>query len=150
MNNIYEFLDKKIFYYAESNELHQNLIECELYDEFVDFIFKKNKNNHKTLIKFLKFKYKNIFFEEYIEKNYNSDYKMTINNLKNLKYLKLLLDLKYSQYEILNKIDNNTKIRIISYLKKKDITEIYFKIENINTKKLLLILYLEDNKFNLL
>lgn len=145
MNNIYEFLDKKISHYVEGNELYQNLIEYELYDEFVDFIFKKNKNKHKTLIKFLKFKYKNMFFEKYIEKNYNSDYKMTINNLENLKYLKLRLDLQYSQYEILNKIDNNTKIRIISYLKKKDITEIYFKIENVNTKKLLLILYLEDN-----
>ena len=64
--------------------------------------------------------------------------------MENLKYLKLRLDLKYSQYEILDKVNNNTKIKIISYIKKKDIEEIYFKINNIDTKKSLLILYLED------
>jgi len=141
-NNVFDFLDEEVFYHTEGHEMHLFYIETELYDEFIDCCFDFFNIKNENLLKFLKFKNREDSFYESV------DYELNINNSRikkeNLKYLKLDFDLIQNNYDIFNNLENRTKISIIKSIRKDDIENLYFRIENIDTKKWLLILYLED------
>ncbi len=141
-NSVFDFLDEEIFYHTEGYNIHLIYIENELYDEFIDYYFDFFNIKNKNLSKFFKFKNRETSFNESV------DYKLNINNSRikkeNLKYLKLDFDLMRNNYDFFNNLENRTKISIIKSIRKSDIKDLYFRIENIDTKKWLLILYLED------
>lgn len=141
-NNIFEFFNEEIFHYAERNPIHLSYIENEFYDEFIDYCFDFFNIKNKNLSKFLKFKNREDSFYETVS------YELNINNSRinkeNLKYLKLDFDLMRNNYDFFNNLENKTKISIIKSIRKEDIKNLYSRIESIDTKKCLLILYLED------